>query len=186
MPNQKPDIEAGAKIISELLAWLNIPIDDSTKDTPRRIAKMYANELFRGLYNDPPEIKTFDGREGYVGISDIGFVSMCEHHFLPFYGKCAVVYYTKGSVIGLSKIPRIVEFWSARPQLQERLTHQIASDIMQRLKPEGVYVAMSAIHSCMSIRGVKSKDTFTNTAVMMGKIERDEAIELLKTQTYLG
>lgn len=182
---EKPEIHVGEKIIADLLAWLKIPIDNSTKDTPKRIAKMYVNELFSGLYTAPPEIKTFDGKEGYVGISDIGFVSMCEHHFLPFYGKCAVVYYTKGNVIGLSKVPRIVHYWSARPQLQERLCHDIASDIMKRLKPEGVYVAMSAIHSCMSIRGVQSKDTFTNTAVMMGKIERDEAIELLKTQTYL-
>ncbi len=176
----KPNIKDGERIVTDLLNWLKVPMDESVKNTPRRVAKMYL-ELFKGLYCTPPKITMFKAEDSYVCISDIYFNSICEHHLLPFMGKCSVVYHTNnGVVIGLSKIPRIVDYWSSRPQLQERLTEQIAEDLMRRLNPLGVYVFMSAEHSCVNIRGIKSRGCRTNTAVIRGDIDKQEAIRLLK------
>lgn len=181
----KPKLADGIAIIEDLMKWLQIPITDSTKDTPRRVAKMYVDELFSGLYNEKPTIKTFQVKDKqYVSITDIYFTSFCEHHLLPFYGKCGVVYFTEGEVIGLSKIPRIVEYWSSRPQLQEQLTNQIAEDLMERLKPLGVYVAMSAEHMCMQIRGIKARGSKTNTAKMLGEIDKQESMRLLQMDKF--
>jgi GTP cyclohydrolase I len=182
---EKPNIEEGSKIVRSFMDWLKIPINNSTKGTPDRVAKMYVNELFNGLYTEPPVITTFDdGADGYVCVKDIFFHSLCEHHLLPFFGKCAVVYYSKKEVIGLSKIPRIVKYWSSRPQLQERLTRQIAEDIMKRLKPNGVYVVMSAQHLCMEFRGIQAIGSKTNTALLLGDIDKDEAIRLLEINKF--
>jgi GTP cyclohydrolase I len=141
-------------------------------------------EVFKGLYEESPAIKTFPAEDGYVAVTNISFSSFCEHHLLPYTGRCGVVYHSKGRVVGLSKIPRIVEYWSARPSIQENLTMQIARDIMTRVKPHGVYVAISAEHSCVSIRGVKSRESVTNTASLLGRIEKDEAIRLLTTNNF--
>lgn len=176
---EKPDILTGEKIISELLNWLKIPMTNSTKDTPKRVAKMYVEEIFNGMYTDAPPIKVFDGDKGYICVTNIKFTSTCEHHLLPFIGKCDIVYFAKNKVIGLSKLARIVRYWSARPQLQERLTAQIAKDIMKRLEPNGVYVVMSAEHSCMTIRGVKAEGAKTVTASLLGDIDKNEAETLL-------
>jgi GTP cyclohydrolase IA len=178
-----PDVKRGEKIIADLMQWLQVPGTESTRETPRRVAKMYS-ELFHGLYEKPPRITTFKGEDGYVAVSDIHFNSVCEHHLLPFMGKCGVVYHSRGRVIGLSKIPRIVEHWSARPNIQENLTMQIAEDIKTRLRPYGVYVVMSARHSCMEIRGIKARGSITNTAVVLGDIDKDEAIRLLQAKNF--
>lgn len=180
-----PNIEQGEKIISDLLMWLNVPITKSTKETPKRVAKAYL-ELFDGLYTEPPRIATFKGEDGYVSVTNIYFRSFCEHHLLPYIGKCGVVYHSRGNVIGISKIPRIVEYWSSRPSIQENLTMQIAKDIMTRLKPHGVYVVMSAEHTCSSIRGVKARGSKTNTASMLGSIDTVEAMKLLTMNKSLG
>lgn len=174
-----PDVKEGEKIVSDLLRWLKIPITASTKDTPKRVAKAYL-EMFSGLYSPAPKITTFKAPDGYVAITDIPFNSTCEHHLLPFKGRCGVVYYSKKKVIGLSKIPRIVNYWASRPQLQEQLTSQIADDIMSRLKPYGVYVVMTGQHSCMEIRGVKSHGSVTNTDAARGKIDIVGAMRLLQ------
>ncbi len=178
-----PNIKEGSKIISDLLKWLQIPITHSTKDTPQRVAKAYI-EMFSGMYQDPPKITTFVADDGYVSISDIPFNSTCEHHLLPFKGRCGIVYASKNKVIGLSKIPRIINYWSARPQLQERLTAQIADDIMERLKPHGIYVVMVGQHSCMEIRGVKSHGSVTTTDAIRGKIDLQGAMRLLQQHSY--
>lgn len=115
------------------------------------------------------------------------FVHNCSHHLLPFIGKCGVVYHaSNGKVIGISKIPRIVEFWASRPQLQENLTNQIAHDLMNNkiLSPKGVYVVMSAEHSCSVIRGVKAVGSKTNTAVILGDIDKKEANNLLSINKF--
>lgn len=116
------------------------------------------------------------------------YVHNCEHHLLPFFGKCGVVYVVNdsGTIIGLSKIPRIINYFSSKPQLQERLNKEIAEYIMKTLKPIGVYVVMSAVHSCVSIRGVKARGSITNTAVMLGDIDKDEAIRLLEINKFFG
>lgn len=114
-------------------------------------------------------------------------VHNCEHHILPFTGSIGIVYHSKNDkVIGLSKLARIARYWAARPQLQERLGDQIATDIMERLQPEGVFVVISATHSCMSIRGVKAQAAITNTATLRGNIDKDEALKLLKGADYFS
>jgi GTP cyclohydrolase I len=185
----KPDLLTGERIITNLMHWLDIPVSDSTVDTPKRIAKMYVEEIFSGLYNEPPEIKLFKAGKEYVCVKNIPFTSFCEHHLLPFSGKCGIVYWTdSGLVIGLSKISRIVQYCAAKPTLQEKLTKEIADMIsnLNKLDAKGVYVAMSAEHSCMTIRGIKSIGAKTNTSIMLGDIDKNEAIRLMEMDKTLG
>lgn len=187
-----PDVKVGEKIIKDLLSWLGVEEGgDSTKETPMRVAKMYV-EVLGGMYAISPNIKVFkakDSESSYVCVTNIDYFSLCSHHILPFTGKCGVVYRVgeNNEVIGLSKIPRIIEFFSKRLQLQEHLTNQIANGIFQsKLKPKGVYVVMSGIHSCMTLRGVKAKGAITNTAALVGDIDKEEAISLLNTHNIFG
>lgn len=180
-----PELTEGRRIVATLMDWLQIPINDQDGDTPKRVAQMYL-EVFNGLYTDAPEPKLFKANSGYICVTDISFSSMCEHHLLPFFGKCGVVYWTdSGMVLGLSKIARIVEWCSARPQLQEKLTEKIAQKIgtIPELEVKGVYVVMSAEHTCMTMRGIKAMGSITNTAVMAGDIDKEEAIQLLTAQS---
>ncbi len=181
---KKPDIKKGEKIIGDLLEWLKIPITDSTKDTPKRVARMYVNELCSGMYVNPPKIAKFDSDTGMVCVTDITFTSLCEHHLLPVIGKCGIVYLADDKVIGLSKLARIVRHISARPGLQEIMTNQIVKEVMRLLKPRGVYVAVSAEHLCITIRGVKAFGSRTNTASYLGDIDRNEAIQLLEVNKF--
>lgn len=139
-------------------------------DTPRRIAEMYS-ELFMGIGLDPKAelmVAFEEGHREMVILKDIPFSSMCEHHLLPFYGLVHIGYIPNGRVIGLSKLARVVEILSRRPQLQERLTTQIAETIMEALKPDGVGVVIQAEHMCMTIRGVKKPGSNIITSAMRG------------------
>ena len=138
--------------------------------TPGRIAEMYA-ELFMGIDLDPREELTVSFEEGHhemVILRDIPFYSMCEHHLLPFYGVVHIGYIPKGSVVGASKLARVVEILSKRPQLQERLTTQIAETIVEALQPDGVAVVIQAEHMCMTIRGVKKPGSNVITSATRG------------------
>jgi len=138
--------------------------------TPRRIAEMYG-ELFMGLDRDPKEELTVGFEEGHremVILRDIPFYSMCEHHLLPFYGVVHVGYIPNGPVVGASKLARVVEILSRRPQIQERLTTQIAETILEAIKPEGVAVVIKAEHMCMTIRGVEKPGSNVITSAMRG------------------
>ena len=138
--------------------------------TPRRIAEMYS-ELFMGLDRDPKEELTVGFEEGHremVILRDIPFYSMCEHHLLPFYGVVHVGYIPNGPVVGASKLARVVEILSRRPQIQERLTTQIAETILEAIKPEGVAVVIQAEHMCMTIRGVEKPGSNVITSAMRG------------------
>ena len=138
--------------------------------TPRRIAEMYG-ELFMGLDRDPKEELTVGFEEGHremVILRDIPFYSMCEHHLLPFYGVVHVGYIPNGPVVGASKLARVVEILSRRPQIQERLTTQIAETILEAIKPEGVAVVIQAEHMCMTIRGVEKPGSNVVTSAMRG------------------
>lgn len=138
--------------------------------TPRRIAEMYS-ELFMGLDRDPKEELTVGFEEGHremVILRDIPFYSMCEHHLLPFYGVVHVGYIPNGPVVGASKLARVVEILSRRPQIQERLTTQIAETILEAIKPEGVAVVIQAEHMCMTIRGVEKPGSNVVTSAMRG------------------
>ncbi len=147
--------------------------DDSLQGTPRRVAKMYVKEVFSGLHPDnKPIAKLFENKFQYNQMlveKDITFYSHCEHHFVPIYGKAHVAYISSGKVIGLSKINRIVQYYAKRPQVQERLTVQIANELMRVLKTENVGVVIDAKHLCVSSRGVGDTNSRTGTAHFSGK-----------------
>src|SRR5215211_3129708 len=140
-----------------LLAVGEDPDREGLRETPDRVARMYA-EVFQGLHQDPVQHlqKRFTQKyDEMVTIKDIQFESFCEHHLLPFTGKAHVAYLPKGSVVGLSKIPRVIDVLARRPQVQEQLTEQVADLLMEELDARGVAVVMEASHSCMTIRGVR-------------------------------
>jgi GTP cyclohydrolase IA len=143
--------------------------------TPRRIADMYA-EVFGGIYEDPGEelrVGFEEGHQEMVILKDIPFYSMCEHHFLPFHGLAHVGYIPSGRVVGASKIGRVVEILAKRPQLQERLTTQIANTIVSVLEPKGVAVVIQAEHLCMTMRGVKKPGSNIVTSAMRGLFQKN-------------
>jgi GTP cyclohydrolase I len=185
MINQKK-IEKAIKEI--LVAIGENPHRSGIKDTPARVARMYA-ELFAGVEKDPgKEITLFhnEDHEEMIIVKDIPFYSICEHHLVPFFGKAHVVYIpTKGKVTGLSKLVRVIEGFARRPQVQERLTSQVADCLMARLAPRGVLVIIEAEHLCMSMRGVKKPGSVTVTSAVRGVLQknaktRSEALALIK------
>lgn len=153
------------------------PKREGLKGTPRRIAEMYA-ELFAGLDVDPKEQLSVGFDEGHhemVILKDIPFYSMCEHHFLPFFGLAHVGYIPKGRVVGASKLARAVEILAKRPQLQERLTSQVADAVVDALAPNGVGVVIQAEHMCMTLRGVKKPGSKIVTSAMRGLFRTNPA-----------
>ena len=153
-------------------------------ETPKRVAKMYA-EMFAGLGENPKDQFTAvfsENHEEVVLVKDIPFYSMCEHHLVPFYGVAHVAYLpSQGKVTGLSKLARAVEVASKRPQLQERLTEQVATALEEALNPKGVFVMIEAEHMCMTMRGIKKPGSKTVTTVARGifQEDRDQRQELL-------
>lgn len=148
-------------------------------ETPSRIARMY-EEIFAGIGQTPEEYlsKTFSVEEsGMVLEKDIVFYSTCEHHLLPFYGKAHIAYLPAGKVVGLSKLARAVEVYARRPQLQERLTVQIADALMEYLQPRGVLVLVEAEHMCMTMRGVKKPGAQTVTLATRGAFSEDKLLQ---------
>jgi GTP cyclohydrolase I len=146
------------------------PTREGLRETPRRIADMYA-ELFAGLHQDPAQVLQVSFDEGHsemVIVKDIPFYTMCEHHFLPFYGVAHVGYIPRGRVVGISKLARAVEILARRPQLQERLTSQLADSVMTTLEPHGVGVVLEGSHLCMTARGVKKPGSKVVTSAMRG------------------
>ena len=160
------------------------PEREGLLDTPKRVAKMYA-EMFSGLNEDPKDPFTAvfsEVHDEVVLVKDIPFYSMCEHHLVPFYGKAHVAYLPSGDkVTGLSKLARAVEVAARRPQLQERLTDQVATALEEALNPRGVFVMVEAEHMCMTMRGIKKPGSKTITTVAKGlyKEDREERKEIL-------
>lgn len=152
------------------------PSREGLVETPRRIAEMY-QEIFQGLEEDPGrhlDVVFTEDHEEIVLVRDIHFYSMCEHHLLPFFGHAHIAYIPEGGrVTGLSKLARVVEGYARRPQMQERLTTQIANLLMTRLKPEGVAVIVEAEHLCMNMRGVKKPGSRTVTSALRGSFRDD-------------
>ncbi|MEM1408068.1 MAG: GTP cyclohydrolase I FolE [Bacteroidota bacterium] len=173
------DLEKIEKIethFEEIMNVLGLDLtDDSLKGTPRRVAKMYVQEIFSGLDPDNhPEITLFDNKYKYDQMlveKDITFYSNCEHHFVPIYGKVHVAYISTGKVIGLSKINRIVQYYAKRPQVQERLTVQIGEELKKSLNTEHVAIVVDANHMCVASRGVGDTNSKTGTAFFSGKFE---------------
>ena len=166
------------------------PEREGLKDTPQRVARMYA-EVFAGLHRDiSKDIKVFheEGNDEMILIGDIPFYSMCEHHLLPFHGKAHVVYIPRdGRILGLSKVARIVDTLSRKPQLQERLTSEIADKISEAVDARSVCVIIEAEHLCMTMRGIRKPGSKTVTSAMRGGCRtdlrtRNEALALINRQ----
>jgi GTP cyclohydrolase I len=177
------------EIIRQLLAELGEdPSREGLLDTPKRVEKAltfltsgYAADVDATLNN---ALFSVDYNEMVI-VRDIDFYSLCEHHLLPFFGKCHVAYLPQGRVIGLSKIPRLVDIFARRLQIQERLTNQIAETICEKIDPLGVAVVMEATHLCMSMRGVEKQNSVAATSAMLGVFREDartraEFLELIK------
>ena len=172
----KAKIERAVRMILEAVG--ENPDREGLQETPRRVADFY-EEVFDGLHRDPAERLSAifnEDHEEMVIVRDISFQSMCEHHLLPFYGKAHVAYIPRaGRVVGLSKLARVVEDFSRRPQLQERLTTQIADLLMEKLDPHGVLVVVEAEHMCMTMRGVRKPGSTTVTSAVRGVFQTDNA-----------
>lgn len=166
-------IEHIAFHFKEIMKTLDLDLEnDSLKDTPKRVAKMYVNEVFSGLEKgNKPAITLFDNDYNYDQMlveKNIKVHSTCEHHFVPIIGKATVAYISAGKVIGLSKLNRIVKYYAKRPQVQERLTTQIADELKEVLQTEDVAVIIKADHMCVAMRGVEDDHSSTVTASYHG------------------
>ena len=178
-----------AMLFEEIMDVMGLDLtDDSLKGTPERVAKMYIDEIFSGL--DPknkPKVALFENKYRYQQMlveKNISFYSNCEHHFVPIIGKAHVAYVSSGKVIGLSKLNRIVQYYAKRPQVQERLTNQIALELKSILDTEDVAVIIDAKHLCVSSRGVKDDTSSTVTAYYGGVFNSPTKISEL--QNYLN
>lgn len=171
----------------EIMETLGLDLtDDSLNGTPRRVAKMFVKEIFGGLNPESkPAISLFENKFGYRQMlveKGIQVQSFCEHHFLPIYGQCHIAYIANGKVIGLSKLNRIVEHFARRPQVQERLTVQIAEELKRVLKTDDVAVYMDAKHMCVEMRGIKHTQCSTVTSEYSGRfLNENVRAEFLKT-----
>jgi len=182
--NKQAELE---KMVSKQLEILGYDLEDEhIKDTPRRVAKMWLNEL---LVNDSnvPNVKVFKnpGYDEIILEKNIAFHSMCAHHMLPFEGKGHIAYIPNQKMVGISKLARILDFYSARLQVQERLTQQVCDFLWKELEPLGVAVILEATHCCMTIRGVKKPGSTLVTSAMKGAFissasARQELLELIK------
>ena len=162
----------------EIMLTLGLDLtDDSLRGTPKRVAKMYVEEIFSGLNPaNEPAVALFENKFGYNEMlveKNISFYSNCEHHFVPIMGKTHIAYISSGKVIGLSKLNRIVQYYAKRPQVQERLTMQIAKHLQKVLNTEHVAIFIDAKHLCVSSRGVKDDATSTITSYYGGKFQED-------------
>lgn len=180
----EPRIERAVREI--LIAIGEDPNRDGIRETPSRVARMYG-ELFAGLHDDPERHleTTFDeNHHEMVVLRDVSFNSMCEHHLMPFEGKAHIAYIPGGKIIGLSKLARIVDAYALRPQVQERLTSQIADLLAQKVQVKGCAVVLEAVHTCMTCRGVKKPGSVMVTSALRGVMHtnqgtRSEALQLL-------
>lgn len=152
--------------------------DESLQKTPERVAKMFVNEIFYGLNpGNKPEVTLFENKFGYDRMlvqKNITVFSFCEHHFLPIVGKAHVAYFSQGKIAGLSKLNRIVDYYARRPQVQERLTRQIALDLRQTLQTNHVAVVIDARHLCVSARGIQDVESQTISSHYLGKFNEQE------------
>ena len=186
---QGVDLDRAEAAVRELLIAIGEnPDRDGLQATPRRVAKAYA-ETMAGLFVNPDDVlqTTFDeNHDELVLVKDIPLYSTCEHHLVPWHGSAAVGYIpgTDGRITGLSKLARVVDMYARRPQVQERLTSQVADAVMNRLNPRGVIVVVQAEHLCMAMRGVRKPGTTTTTSAVRGTMKSDprtraEALSLI-------
>jgi len=189
--NEGAIAERVAGHVAAMMRELKLNLEDpNLEDTPRRVAEMYL-EMFHGLREgSQPKVTSFPNDGGYhhmVIEREIAFYSMCAHHFVPFYGHAHIAYIPESRIVGLSKLPRILEFYAKRPQLQERLTEQVAEFLWTKLEPQGVMVVIEARHLCVEMRGVKKPGALTTTSALRGcfaeREVREEFLALLRRET---
>lgn len=187
-------IEKIQEHFAEIMKTLGLDLtDESLSGTPYRVAKMYVNEIFQGLNpKNRPDAKKFGNKYEYgdlVVVKNINVTSFCEHHFLPFLGKAHVAYKSSGRVIGLSKINRMVDYYSRRPQVQERLTLQIADELQGALETDDVAVFVESKHFCVSTRGIKDRESSTVTTEYRGdfkeEITQQRFIDYIRTNVEM-
>jgi GTP cyclohydrolase IA len=185
-------IEIIEKHFAEIMHALGLDLnDESLNGTPHRVAKMYVKEIFQGLNPaNRPDARKFGNKYEYgdmVVVKNINVTSFCEHHFLPFIGKAHVAYYSSEKVIGLSKINRIVDYFSRRPQVQERLTLQIAEELQGALNTKDVAVFIESRHFCVSTRGIQDRESSTVTTEYRGRFKEKDIqqrfIDYMKADT---
>ena len=184
-----PRVAAIASHVREIIKILGLrpDVDPNLVDTDERVAKMYL-DIFSGLDEGArPKLTTFPNDEHYTAMvmeKEIPFYSMCAHHFVPFYGHGHIAYIPNERIVGLSKLPRLLEFYARRPQIQERLTEQVASVLDEELRPQGIMVVIEARHLCVEMRGVKKPGAVTVTSAIRGifmqKAVREEFLDLLR------
>ncbi|HEX5718746.1 MAG TPA: GTP cyclohydrolase I FolE [Thermoanaerobaculia bacterium] len=186
--DEQETLDTVAHHVRGILTALGLDLKDpNLAETDRRVAKMYA-EMFHGLKEgSEPKVTTFPNEENYshmVMEKDIPFYSMCAHHLVPFYGHAHIAYIPNESILGLSKFARILEFYAKRPQLQERLTEQVVTFLVDKLQPKGAMVVIEARHLCVEMRGVKKPGALTVTSALRGifhqKPVREEFLDLLR------
>lgn len=165
--------------MAEIMLALGLDLeDDSLRDTPKRVAKMFVDEVFVGLHSDPPAMTVVENKFGYDQMlieCNMTVSSMCEHHFVPIVGVAHVAYVPKEKVLGLSKFNRVVDHFARRPQVQERLTQQIMNFLRQTLETDDVAIVIDASHMCVKLRGVKDQATVTRTAAISGVFKEEPA-----------
>jgi GTP cyclohydrolase I len=183
----EPRLDRIAAHVRGILEELGLDLSDpNLRETDGRVARMYA-EMFAGLRSgSEPEVTCFPNDEGYRAMvmeKDIPFYSMCAHHLVPFYGHAHIAYIPNDRIIGLSKLPRILEFYAKRPQLQERLTEQVVTFLEEKLQPLGAMVVVEARHLCVEMRGIKKPGALTMTSAIRGifntQTVREEFLDLL-------
>lgn len=173
-------IEEASKHYQAFMDTLGIPMDENSKDTAMRVAKMFYNELCATLRSDPPQMTFFpkDGYDEYIVVKDIPYTSICAHHHVAFYGKAHVAYHPKDRIVGISKLARVVTHFAAKPQIQEILTTEILEYLWEALDPVGIMVRVEGMHLCMVSRGAKATGSTTVTQQVKGTIDKDEVAAL--------
>lgn len=173
------------KLVEEFLKAIGEDLSrEGLRETPDRVARMWLEELASGYFVDPAayvktfEVEEYEGREGFVAVTNIPTRSICEHHLLPFFGYTHVVYIPSGKVMGFSKFARVIKVLSSRLQIQERLTEQVADFLNEVLSPKGLLVVMEALHTCALIRGVEESMTMTTVALRGAFREQRELVNL--------
>ena len=177
--SDKEKIESIKYHFGKIMETMGLDLDDpSLQKTPERVAKMYVNEVFKGLdESNSPKVSFFENTNKYkemILVDNIMVYSYCEHHFVPFFGKAAVAYIPKDRVIGLSKINRIVQFLASKPQIQERLTMEIGEKFTKLLETEDIAIYIEANHLCVASRGVKDNNSMTSTTFFGGKFAKNK------------
>lgn len=190
--NQKVDkakIEKAVRMLLEAIG--ENPSRDGLKLTPSRVARMYEEIFGKGDIDPSRALSTTFDEEHHevVLVKDIPFYSMCEHHLMPFFGRAHVAYIPDGKIVGISKLARVVESFARRPQVQERMTSQVADIIVEKLKPKGVAVIIEGVHTCMTMRGVKKPGSSVVTSAMRGAFRdnittRTEIMSLIYGRTF--